>query len=113
MKIIQIKVKAGRVFNHPHESYSNLQPSIELVAMIDPEEDWISAGKRLQDQAERMVESHKQAMLQTIEQLAETAQINNQIDIIKGQLERAQESLAEFEKRRAELKQPNLLPAGE
>lgn len=32
MHITEITVKAGRTFNHPHESYSNLRADVEFRA---------------------------------------------------------------------------------
>jgi len=75
MQITEIAVKAGRVFNHPHESYSNLQPSIELRAKLDPGEDPDVCARALQLRAETLVETHKQGMLESIETLAETARV--------------------------------------
>ena len=39
MKITNIVVRAGRTFNHPHESYSNLKPEVELTATLDEGDD--------------------------------------------------------------------------
>jgi hypothetical protein len=111
MNIIRITVKAGRVFNHPHENYSNLQPSVELIADVGPGEDAIQCARLLQEKAEMLVESHKQAMLEAIDQLVETAKINSQIEAVKQNLEHAKNALAEFERRRDALKQPELLSA--
>lgn len=30
MKVIEIIVSAGRTFNHPNESYSNLRPQVSV-----------------------------------------------------------------------------------
>ena len=55
MQITEITVHAGRTFNHPYESYSNLRPSLTLRAILTDGEDHLAATKALQAQAEGLV----------------------------------------------------------
>ena len=66
MQITEIIVNAGRTFNHPYESYSNMRPSITLKATIEEGEDPIAATKALQAQAEGLIEDHKHHMLKSL-----------------------------------------------
>lgn len=75
MQITEINVYAGRTFNHPFESYSNLKPSVSLKALLAPGEDATAAVRQLQAQAEQLVEDHKRILLQ---QLAEIEQQTRQ-----------------------------------
>jgi small-conductance mechanosensitive channel len=102
MQIKEITVDAGRTFNHPYEQYSNLRPSVRLVATIDSEEDPVAATKALQAQAERLVEDHKTALLPSLENIAELdraaqtiAQLDRQISEAQGRLDRARKYVAE------------------
>ena len=38
-KITEITVSAGRTFNHPHESFSNLKPHVALKVEVLPREE--------------------------------------------------------------------------
>lgn len=67
MQVTEIIVSAGRKFNHPFESYSNLSPGITLKAKLTDGEDWQVAAKALQAEAERIIEDHKQDLLESIE----------------------------------------------
>lgn len=69
MKVQTIKVSAGRTFNHPYESYSNLRPHVQLTATVDDGDDVNACAKALQAQAETLVEDHKQNMLRSLETL--------------------------------------------
>jgi hypothetical protein len=54
MKVNEIRVSAGRTFNHPYESYSNLRFDVHLNAKLDEGEDPVAATRQLQAQAEEM-----------------------------------------------------------
>lgn len=69
MKITEIVVSAGRTFNHPYENFSNLRPQVTLNATLDEGDDPHAATKELQGKAEKLVEDHKQNMLQTLREL--------------------------------------------
>ena len=59
-KITEITVSAGRTFNHPHESFSNLKPHVALKVEVLPGEDAGEVAKALQAQAEGLVEDLKE-----------------------------------------------------
>ena len=63
MKIVEVSVNAGRTFNHPYESFSNLRASVDLKAALDGAEDAAAAVVELQARAEDLVENHKDLML--------------------------------------------------
>jgi hypothetical protein len=65
-RVIEIVVSAGRTFNHPYESYSNLKPHVSLKAALDDGEDYVRSVKDLQAQAEMLVEDHKQHMIRSL-----------------------------------------------
>jgi hypothetical protein len=67
MQITTITVYAGRTFNNPNESYSNLKPSLSLTATLDPGDNPETAVKFLQGQAEKLIEEHKASLLKQLE----------------------------------------------
>ena len=69
MKITEIEVVAGRTFNHPYETYSNMRPSLRMKATIEDGDDACTQAIYLQQRAELMIEDHKQKMLRDIETL--------------------------------------------
>lgn len=94
MQVTTITVKAGRTFNHPIESYSNLRCDAAMTATLEPGEDPIEATKALRSQVETLCEEHKQEMLESIRALEERQRRNarrillaNQIDSLQGELE--------------------------
>ncbi len=58
MQVTNITVSAGRTLQHPCETYANLRPEVALTATIEPGEDAIEATRKLQRQAEQLVEEH-------------------------------------------------------
>lgn len=68
MKVVEITVHAGRKFNHPFEQYSNLSPAVTLRAVLEEDDDPALAVRQLQDQAEILVQSHKESLLRAIEE---------------------------------------------
>jgi hypothetical protein len=58
MQVTEITVSAGRTLQHPCETYANLRPEVALRATIEPGEDAIEATRKLQRQAEQLVEEH-------------------------------------------------------
>lgn len=103
MQINQITVTAARTFNHPHEQYSNLRPSVTLVATLAAEDDPAVAVKALQAQAEGMVEDHKQGMLQSIEELYQLTERQAEIRGLQKQLVSTQTRLEEIRKAHPEV----------
>ncbi len=93
MKITEVKVSAGRTFNHPHESYSNLRPHVELRATIEEGDDPHKVVKDLLASAEQIVEDHKQAMLQSIDNLYQLTERQREMTTLQEQLGRAQSRL--------------------
>ena len=80
MKVKQIKVNAGRTFNHPYESFSNMKSDVEYVAELEDGEDVEAATKQLRHMAEQSAENHKQLVLKTLENIEETARIEANIE---------------------------------
>jgi ABC-type Fe2+-enterobactin transport system substrate-binding protein len=110
MKVTEIIVQAGRTFNHPHEQYSNLKPSVALKAQLTEGDDPIAATKQLQAQAEGLVEDHKNHLLQSLEDLYQLGQRQEEIRGLQRQLTTAQDWLDQIRKQHPELLQ---LPAPE
>jgi hypothetical protein len=100
MRVTEITVTAGRTFNHPHESYSNLRPSVTMTASLDEHEDAREATKHLQAKAEQLVEDHKNHLLETLEEIYEQNEIDNQISDLERQLTSAQQRLDHLRKQR-------------
>lgn len=102
MQIIEIVVSAGRTFNHPHESYSNLRPEVTLKAVLGADEDPDAAAKQLQAKAERLVEDHKSALLQSLHEIEQMSQaertiasLESQLTDLNGRLDRARKYMVE------------------
>jgi len=108
MKIQTIQVSAGRTFNHPHESYSNLRPSVTLIATVDDGEDAVAATKALQAQAEQLVEDHKQGLLKSLEDLFDLTERQREMVQLKSQLEAAQGRLDQIRQDHPQLVQGTL-----
>jgi hypothetical protein len=97
-QVTKITVSAGRVFNHPFESYSNLQPHVTVEATPGLAEDWEEVTKQLQATAEKLVEDHKQHMLKSLAELermqrrqAEAASLEKTIRKCQSDLDRLRE----------------------
>jgi hypothetical protein len=103
MKVTQIKVSAGRTFNHPHEDYSNLRPHVELVAELTEGDDPAAAVKQLQAQAESLVEDHKQNLLRSLNELYELSERQAEIRGLQSQLESAQSRLDAIRQKHPEM----------
>ncbi len=97
-KVTEVIVSAGRTFNHPHESYSNLRPQVTMKAEVLPGEDPAEVAKALQAQAEGLVEDHKQSMLNSIEELYELTQTQARVAGLRSTIERAQRELDDARK---------------
>jgi hypothetical protein len=93
MKINTITVTAGRTFNHPRETYSNLRPEVTLTASLEDGEDASDATKQLQTRAEGLVEDHKQGLLASIEELHMLTEYQAEVRGLQEQLQRAQNRL--------------------
>ena len=103
MTIQTITVRAGRTFNHPHEQYSNLRPEVEMIATLSPGEDAEGATRTLQAKAEALVEQHKRQLLDTIEDLYQSAEIERELANLEGTLRSAQARMEDLRRRKTEL----------
>lgn len=107
MKINTITVTAGRTFNHPHEDYSNLRPSVSMTASLEDGEDATKAAQELQARAEQLVEDHKRGLLQAIEDLYLLTTRQAEMRGLQRELTRAQERLEAIRKEHPQLKLEN------
>jgi len=105
MKITEVTVTAGRTFNHPHETYSNLRPDVTLKACLDADDDPNIAAKALQARAEWLVEDHKQGLLTSIEELYQLSQRQAEVRALQRELQRAQDRLEEIRNQHPEVGQ--------
>lgn len=103
MQVTQIKVSAGRTFNHPFESYSNLRCDVHLDAKLDEGDDPKSATQALQAQAEELAESHKQDLLKQIHSLEQLTRANDQITALEERIAQAQRQVEQLRQTRAAL----------
>lgn len=93
MQIKEIKVTAGRTFNHPFESFSNLRPEIELTATINEGEDFAQCTKDLQAKAEHLVEDHKRNMITSLYKLREMAEREREVARLESVIKTSQSAL--------------------
>lgn len=111
MKVTEITVSAGRVFNHPFEQYSNLKPHITLKATLSEGEDAEAAAKQLQQTAEKLVEDHKRALLTSIEELDRLQRAEQELADLGRTMATAQAKIDRLRKENPILAQKMLLPA--
>jgi hypothetical protein len=93
MKITEIDAAAGRTFNHPHEDYSNLRPSITLRAVLTEGDDPVACAKTLQQTAEQLVEDQKIGMLKALDEAHEMGEARSRMIGLARQLKAAQEEM--------------------
>ncbi len=93
-EITEVVVHAGRTFNHPHEQFSNLRPSVQIKATLAEGEDAKEATKKLQAMAEELVEDHKQNMLKSLDDLFYMEQEERECQSLERTLKLTQERLA-------------------
>jgi len=96
MQVTEIVVTAGRTFNHPYESYSNLRPQVVLKASLAEDENFAEAVKKLQAEAESLVEDHKNHLLRSLEQLERLRVNTSEAASLGRQIEKAQQWLDEL-----------------
>lgn len=113
MRITQITVHAGRCFNHPYEQYSNLRPEVILVADLAEGDDPVAATKALQQQAETLVEDHKQAMLRSIEELELMRRNQAELQQLGQMMAQQQRRIDELRKQHPTLAAPPTIESGE
>lgn len=107
MKITEIIVSAGRTFNHPYESYSNLRPQVTLKSTLEDGDNPQQAVKALQAQAEQQIEDHKQRMLAQMEALYELQLAERDIMSLEEQIKKASERLVRLREDRKALLEHN------
>ncbi len=100
MEITEIVVSAGRTFNHPYENFSNLRPQVTLKATLDEGDNPQTATKELQGKAEKLVEDHKQNMLQTLREL-------HHLSMAKQEVYDVERKLADLNARLKDLREEN------
>jgi hypothetical protein len=79
----KITVGSGAVFNHPHESFSNLRPSVVLEAVLGEGDDADEAARALQAQAEALLAGHKAAILLRLERESVVASARYEIRTLR------------------------------
>lgn len=95
-KVTSVTVNAGRTFNHPYESYSNLRPSVTVTATLDEGEDFLEVTKQLQAQAEGLVEDHKNHMLNSLRELNDLTEKQAKMRRLSASIQSAQRELDEI-----------------
>lgn len=90
MHVTEITVSAGRVVNHPYEQYSNLRPNITIKAQLEEGEDFEAATRTLQAKAERLVEDHKNALLENLKEIHFLTQRQKELASLEDGLKRTQ-----------------------
>ena len=113
MEVREIRVTAGRTFNHPYEQFSNLRPAVVMIATLAPGEDPVKATKELQAKAEGVVEDHKRAMLESLRELHVLSRTAQEVHTLERELQRAQGRLEQIRKQHPDLKGLPLLAGAE
>lgn len=103
MKVTEIIVGAGRTFNHPHEQFSNLRPSVTMKAILEDGDDPTQVIKNLQAKTEGMIEDHKNTILKSLEELYDYGIKQRELACLERTLKEAQERLAEIRKENPKL----------
>lgn len=93
MRVTEITVTAGRTFNHPYESYSNLRPEVTLRATLFDGDDDTACTRELQARAERLVEDHKAGMLESLAAINDMSIRRARIADLERLLSRSQSEL--------------------
>lgn len=96
MKITEITVNAGRTFNNPYESYSNLRPEVTLRASLSDGDNPDECAKGLQAQAEQLVEKHKTQLLMDLDRLNRRSHMTRDIARLESDMEKATAHLADL-----------------
>jgi hypothetical protein len=99
MKVTTITVDAGRTFNHPYESYSNLRPSVTMTASLDEGDNPDECAKALQARAEELIENHKQHLLSSLERLHELSIIERETNSLEQNIRTNQNRLTHLRER--------------
>ena len=110
MEITEVTVSAGRTFNHPYETYSNLRPNVTIKANLAPGEDAQKAINDLQALAEKSVEDHKQGLLRSLEELHNLTERQREMTTLADQLRRNQLRIERIRKEFLQLATSTILP---
>lgn len=102
MKVTEITVHAGRTLQHPTQSYANVRPELSLRATLEDGDDPAECLRRLQTQAEQMVEDHAATLIASIEDRELAERELAEIGRLTHSIESAQDSLKNMRERRAE-----------
>jgi hypothetical protein len=113
MHVTEITVSAARTFNHPYEAYANFKPAVSLKATLAPGEDPANATKQLQQQAETLVEDHKNALLTSVHELHRMSEAQQRAAELGRQIAAAQDKLDTLRKEYPDLPSFLALPAAQ
>jgi len=97
-KIETVKVSAGRTFNHPYESYSNLRPHVQITATVLEGEDAEQVVKDLQAKSEKLVEDHKNHLLNSLHELENMKLRDQKVAQLERLIKTSQEELDSMRK---------------
>ena len=96
MQIREVRVSAGRTLQHPCQTYANLRPEVSLIASLDAGEDAIDATRRLQRQAEQLVEEHAMVLCASLTEREVAKREEQELGRLKQSLTDNQERIAEL-----------------
>lgn len=99
MRVTEITVSAGRVVSHPTEQYSNLRPGLTLKAVIDEGEDFETVCKTMQAKAEKLIEDHKNSLVEGIVALEQMRREDREIQSLESEIEDSQRRLERLRSR--------------
>lgn len=106
MRVTEITVGAGRTFNHPFESFSNLRPSVTFKAELQDGDDPATVARDLQAKAESLVEDHKQFMLTSLRNLHYLTEAQRRYTTLQEQIKQAQADLENLRSENPQLELP-------
>jgi hypothetical protein len=101
--ITKVIVSASTCFNHPHETYANFKPGVTLEAVLSEGDDYYTLVKELQDRAETLVQSHKDAILEDLERLNAIEQARTDLEYAEQRHKNYQDNTEAVEKLRKKL----------
>lgn len=90
--IAKVTVSASSGFNHPHEQFANFKPSISLEAELEVGDDYYKVVRKLQEQVETLVQSHKQAILDDLERIKAIEEAKTNLEFAQQQQKRHQDN---------------------
>ena len=96
MQVTQITVNAGRTLQHPCETYANIRPEVALTASLEAGDDPIECTRKLQRQAEQLVEEHAMVLRASIQERDVAQREESEIGRIAQSLQSNQDRLDEL-----------------